>query len=205
MKYKVNDYVNWDYLLFYRFLGINLVGCIGLWIAFLNNWVTMVINADVSQIVFIIFGVFVIGTLICGYKVFVISRDTNKVRNGDNFGKYKDYLLYLKGNQHLAEALKLKVVGKVLFVRLLASILVSLGLIGTVVGFIMVLGALPDVTSADQAAQMVSVLGKGMGVALYTTLVGSIFNIWARFNYQILATGSTNLVSEILKAKPNIK
>ncbi len=198
MKYKVSNYVNWDYLLFYRFLGINLVGCIGLWIAYLNNWITMVINADVSQIVFIIFGVFVVGTLICGYKVFVISRETNKVRNGQ-LGKYKDYILNLEHNQHLAEALKLKVVGKVLFVRLLASILVSLGLIGTVVGFIMVLGALPDVTSADQAAQMVSVLGKGMGVALYTTLVGSIFNIWARFNYQILATGSTNLVSEVLK------
>ena len=195
---KINEYVNWDYLLFYRFLGINLVGCIGLWIAYLNNWITMVINADVSQIVFIIFVVFVVGTLICGYKVFVISRETNKVRNGQ-LGKYKDYILNLEHNQHLAEALKLKVVGKVLFVRLLASILVSLGLIGTVVGFIMVLGALPDVTSADQAAQMVSVLGKGMGVALYTTLVGSIFNIWARFNYQILATGSTNLVSEVLK------
>lgn len=204
MSYKISKYVNWDYLLFYRFLGINLVGCIGLWIAYLNNWVTMVIQADVSQIVFIIFGMFVVGTLICGYKVFEISRETNKVRKGQ-FGKYRDYIVNLKSNQHLAEALKLKVVGKVLFVRLLASILVSLGLIGTIVGFIMVMGSIPEVAGAGEAAQMVSVLGKGMGVALYTTLIGSIFNIWARFNYQILATGSTNLVSEILKAKPNIK
>ena len=197
---KVKSYINWDYLLVYRFLGINAIGCALLYLSFLNGWIATVIEADVSQIVWVIFGTFVIGTLLCGMKVWAISRETNKVSNGD-VGKYEDYIQNLHHNEHLAEALKLKVVGRVLFIRLLASILVSLGLIGTVVGFIMVLGSLPDVTNADEAGQMVSVMGKGMGVALYTTLVGSIFNIWARFNFQILATGATNLVSEVLKAK----
>ncbi len=197
---KVKNYVNWDYLLFYRFLGINAIGCALLYLSYLNNWVITVIEADVSNIVFIIFGTFVLGTILCAQKIWAISRETNKVRKGD-VGKYEDYIQNLHHNEHLAEALKLKVVGRILFIRLLASILVSLGLIGTVVGFIMLLGGLPDVSTADQAAQMVATIGKGMGVALYTTLVGSIFNIWARFNFQILATGATNLVSEVLKAK----
>lgn len=198
--FEIKNYMNWDYLLFYRFLGVNLIGCMLLYLSYLNSWVTLVVEADVSNIVWIIFGTFIIGAVLCGVKVFSISRETNKVRKGD-VGKYDDYIQNLRHNEHLAEALKLKVIGRVLFIRLLASILVSLGLIGTIVGFIMVLGALPDVSYANEAAQMVSVLGKGMGVALYTTLVGSIFNIWARFNFQILATGATNLVSEVLKAK----
>lgn len=197
---KVSNYVNWNYLLLYRFIGINLIGIALLYLSYLNNWIVTVIEADVSNIVFVIFGTFVLGTILCAQKVWAISLETNKVRKGDG-GKYDDYIQNLHHNEHLAEALKLKVVGRILFIRLLASILVSLGLIGTVVGFIMVLGALPDVSNANEAAQMVNVLGKGMGVALYTTLVGSIFNIWARFNFQILATGATNLVSEVLKAK----
>lgn len=198
--FKIKNYVNWDYLLFYRFLGVNLIGCMLLYLSYLNSWVAMVVEADVSNIVWIIFGTFIVGALLCGMKVFSISRETNKVRNGQ-LGKYTDYITNLSDNEHLAEALKLKVVGRIYFVRMLASLLVSLGLIGTVVGFIMLLSGLPEASNADQAAAIVTTMGKGMGVALYTTLVGSIFNIWARFNYQILATGATNLVSEVLKAK----
>ncbi len=197
---KIKNYVNWDYLLFYRFLGVNLIGCMLLYLSYLNSWVTLVIEADVSNIVWIIFGTFIVGAVLCGVKVFSISRETNKVRNGQ-LGKYTDYITNLSGNQHLAEALKLKVIGRIYFVRMLASLLVSLGLIGTVVGFIMLLSGLPEASNADQAAAIVTTMGKGMGVALYTTLVGSIFNIWARFNYQILATGATNLVSEVLKLR----
>lgn len=197
---KIKNYVNWDYLLFYRFLGVNLIGCALLYLSYLNSWVTLVVEADVSNIVWIIFGTFIVGALLCGAKVFSISHETNKVRSGQ-LGKYSDYITNLSNNEHLAEALKLKVIGRIYFVRMLASLLVSLGLIGTVVGFIMLLSGLPEAANADQAAVLVTTMGKGMGVALYTTLVGSIFNIWARFNYQILATGATNLVSEILKAR----
>lgn len=194
------NYVNWNYLLFYRFLGVNLVGLVLLYLSYLNGWIALVIEADVSNIVWIIFGTFVVGTVLAGIKIFGVSRETNKVQNGQ-LGKYTDYITNLSDNQHLAEALKLKVVGRILFIRLLASILVTLGLIGTVVGFIILLGGIPNVSNAAEAGAVVVAISKGMGVALYTTLIGSIFNVWARFNYQILATGATNLVSEVLKAK----
>lgn len=197
---KIRNFVNWDYLLFYRFVGINAIGIVLLFLSYLNGWAAMVVAADVSNIVWIIFGTFILGTVLSGIKIFHISLETNKVHNGQ-LGKYEDYIQNLRNNEHLAEALKLKIVGKIVFIRLLASTLVTLGLIGTVVGFIILLGGLPEVSNADQAFSVVTSIGRGMGVALYTTLVGSIFNIWARINYQILATGATNLVSEVLKAK----
>jgi len=56
----------------------------------------------------------------------------------------------------------------------------NLGLIGTVVGFIMALMSIdPAVAMTASGAQgLVTALISGMGVALYTTLVGSVGYIW---------------------------
>lgn len=45
---------------------------------------------------------------------------------------------------------------------------------------------------------MVSTLIQGMSVALYTTLVGAALNVWLTVNYQILATGTVNLLTTIV-------
>ena len=42
---------------------------------------------------------------------------------------------------------------------------------------------------------MVSVLIQGMSTALYTTLIGSVLNVWLTANYQILAGGTVRLMS----------
>lgn len=57
---------------------------------------------------------------------------------------------------------------------------VTLGLIGTVLGFIeALLSVNPEtVTHVENIAPMVANLIAGMGVALYTTLVGSFFYLW---------------------------
>ena len=46
-------------------------------------------------------------------------------------------------------------------------------------------------------APMVTKLIEGMSVALYTTLVGSVLNIWLSINYNMLCTGIVNLITEI--------
>ena len=46
---------------------------------------------------------------------------------------------------------------------------------------------------------MVSTLIQGMSVALYTTLVGSICSVWLNICYQIMSTGSNNLLSKIIE------
>ena len=48
-------------------------------------------------------------------------------------------------------------------------------------------------------APMVSTLIQGMSVALYTTLVGSVFHVWLLVNYQVLATGTVNLANTIIE------
>ena len=72
-----------------------------------------------------------------------------------------------------------------------------LGLIGTVVGFIIALsGVRPEVVSDVGAiGPMVSTLIGGMSVALYTTLVGSLLNVWLMVNVRLLEGGTVKLLT----------
>ena len=44
---------------------------------------------------------------------------------------------------------------------------------------------------------MVAGLIAGMSTALYTTLVGSLLNLWLMANYQLLASGTVQLVATL--------
>ena len=83
----------------------------------------------------------------------------------------------------------------------MANSLVVLGLIGTVVGFIIALSGVDAgaATDASTVGTMVSTLIQGMAVALYTTLVGAVLHIWLMMNYQVLATGTVNLANAIIE------
>jgi biopolymer transport protein ExbB/TolQ len=102
----------------------------------------------------------------------------------------------------VASALKLKLVTRISIVRHIGNSLVVLGLIGTVIGFIIALSGVDPETVGDVKAvgPMVSTLIQGMSVALYTTLVGAVLNIWLMINYQLLAGGTANLIASIVES-----
>ncbi len=60
-----------------------------------------------------------------------------------------------------------------------ADLLLSLGLLGTVVGFILMLAPISDLDTSDQTALQAALaaMSGGMAVALYTTLTGLIGGI----------------------------
>jgi hypothetical protein len=79
---------------------------------------------------------------------------------------------------------------------------VLLGLIGTVIGFVIALsGVRPDVVSdVNSIGPMVSTLISGMSIALYTTLVGSLLNIWLMVNVRLLEGGTVKLLTATVEA-----
>ncbi|MCH6586966.1 MAG: MotA/TolQ/ExbB proton channel family protein [Proteobacteria bacterium] len=101
----------------------------------------------------------------------------------------------------LASSLRLKLTQRVTVVRHVAGSLVLLGLIGTVVGFIIALSGVEPERAADVKAitPMISTLISGMSTALYTTLVGSVLNVWLMINYQVLAGGTVKLITALLE------
>ncbi|MCH7935990.1 MAG: MotA/TolQ/ExbB proton channel family protein [Proteobacteria bacterium] len=85
-------------------------------------------------------------------------------------------------------------------VRNVANSLVLLGLIGTVIGFIIALsGVDPQAASqVENVAAMISTLINGMSVALNTTLVGALLYVWLIVNYGILTSGTVDLIAAII-------
>jgi hypothetical protein len=63
-----------------------------------------------------------------------------------------------------------------LFGWFIADLLLSLGLLGTVIGFIVMLGPISGLDAGDQGAikSALAAMSGGMAVALYTTLTGLI-------------------------------
>ena len=66
--------------------------------------------------------------------------------------------------------------------------LVTLGLIGNVVGFVIALSGVStaDVGSAEGAQKIAQELLSGMGVAFYSTLVGAVTALWLSVNRRIV-------------------
>jgi hypothetical protein len=102
----------------------------------------------------------------------------------------------------LASALRVKLASRITPIRHLANSLVLLGLIGTVIGFIIALsGVRPEVVSdVNSIGPMVSTLISGMSVALYTTLAGSLLNLWLMVNVRLLEGGTVNLLTATVEA-----
>ena len=69
-----------------------------------------------------------------------------------------------------------------------ADLMLKLGLLGTIIGFILMLGSVANITDFD-VTTMQSILrnmGNGMGTALYTTLAGLVFSILTTSQYHML-------------------
>ena len=101
----------------------------------------------------------------------------------------------------LATALRLKLAHRIAPVRHLASTLVLLGLIGTIIGFIIALSGVDPaaVTEASAIGPMVATLLHGMSMALFKTLVGSVLNVWLMVDYRLLEAGATHVLTHTVE------
>ena len=196
------------FLLLLRFGLINIVAFAFLGAAWAQGLVAKVINSDVTNMVILISVVFIVGLILSGYRVWKVSKQLNAAYDFDpnQRSRAADFLRKSKWKDagtraNLGQALRLKLFSRIVHIRYIASSLTILGLIGTVLGFIIALsGVDPEVASNPSAiSPMVTQLIEGMSVALYTTLVGSILSVWLGLIYQMLATGTSNLVSKIIE------
>jgi len=186
-----------------RFLLINMLAFGLLTLAWLNGLVEQVIVSDTTRLAVLIFAVFVGGLILCGYRAFQIGADLSDVENGriDRQGLAARVIEQYDGTNRSdsVNAVRMELTQRIVLVRYVANTLVLLGLIGTVVGFIIALSSIdPErAKDVDAIAPMVTGLISGMSTALYTTLVGAVLNLWLMANYQVLAHGTVRLLSRM--------
>ena len=196
------------FLLLFRFLLINGTGLVLLGAVWMQGWVDRILAADDTHICKLIFALFVVGVVWTGQQVLMLSRELNALERwpiGAD-ARSTEVLRAMRGRDGhtraaLAGALRLKLAQRIGRVRHMASTLVLLGLIGTIVGFVIALSGVDQAAVTDAAAigPMVATLLHGMAMALFKTLVGSVLNVWLMVDYRLLEAGATHLLTHVIE------
>ena len=197
-----------SYLLVLRFAAFNVAALALLVTIWLEGWIGLVVESDITRITSGIAVVFAIGWLMSAHRIFRCSRELNAAADpASAVSSRAMWYLEITGKTRpeargtIADCLRSRLYARIAVVRTIANTLVTLGLIGTVIGFIIALSGVNADAVADVGAigPMISTLIEGMAVALYTTLVGAVFHVWLLVNYQLLATGTVNLTNAIIE------
>ena len=196
------------HVLLMRFGLINAVGFALVIAAYFQGWLDGLFAENVWIAALIIITVFLYGLGLCAPKIWQTTSALDDVKSGQ-FGagsRVHDYLEtadFLDQDNRMIQInlLRMRLTHKISIVRQVANILVFLGLIGTVIGFIAALSGIDAKSAADTSniAGMIGRLISGMSVALYTTLLGAMLNLWLTINYRMLATGTVNLLGAIVE------
>ena len=198
----------YQYLLTLRFALINMMAFALLGAAYAHGLIDRVVQSDHTYLSVGIFVVFLGGLVVAGWRIIQTSRELNQVKSFDPLTRsaVADYLARSRGRSGssrsiLAGAVRLRLAQRISMVRNIANSLVLLGLIGTVVGFIIALSGVDPERASDvkSIGPMVATLIDGMSTALYTTLVGSVLNVWLMINYRLLSGGTVKLVTALIE------
>jgi len=194
-----------SWLLWSKFAFLNMFGFVGLILLQINGWIEQVVTGDPSKITVIIFSLFIVGLVLTGIRVNKLTKELNDVHAGRS-SRLKQYweLFERRGEAVASQVTQIRLFSKILWIKRLASSLVALGLIGTVYGAITFLlgidiAALGDV---DKIGSAFAVVLEGMGIALYTTLVGAVLNLWLTFNHGIVENGTSDLIAALMDHDP---
>lgn len=175
------------------------------WIAFMafaytKGWITTIIMSDPSFITHTILAVTGIGLVIAAGKTLSLNRMCKQISTGR-----QQYLQKLAQYGELSrpdikEALKLRLTGRLAILRYIATILFTMGIIGTFVGLIMGTHSItPEIVSSATSAQTaVALMISGMGVALFTTLTGAVTGVWIGMNVYILTQAARDYYTGVL-------
>ena len=166
-------------LLMYRLVLFNALSFYGLFVAYQMGWLHKIVEADASGIVYAISALFIVVLLSTFRQGWKVSKYINQIKAAhwidDGFAKR------IAGQKRLH---------KLTHIDRAAGWMTTLGLIGTVVGFILAfMGINMDlVGSASGVQQIATQLVTGMGTALVTTLVGACAGLWTEVNYKMIVT-----------------
>lgn len=196
------------YLLLLRFALVNMIGLALLGVAAMQGWLGLVLAVDDTHVCKLLFALFTVGLVWAGRRALMLSRELNALDGGDWQGgtRVASFMRGIRGRggdtrAALATALRLKLAHRLSPIRHMASSLVLIGLIGTIIGFIIALSAVDPAAATDPSliGPMVATLLRGMSMALFKTLIGSILNVWLMVNYRLLEGGASHLVTRAIE------
>ena len=201
-----NIFIYWIYYISLIFIALFILGSIG--------FITNIFRADISYISSLIFVIFNFYIFQCGYYLYklrdaIFYIDTLEVYKLHNIflDICSEYRLQIESNKQnkisSKDELKSKLYEFVDNGFFISDLLLKLGIIGTVVGFIIMLSSLSaiDEMNLSKMNNLLLSMSAGMKVALYTTLTGLIGSILLTIQYNFLESKINIFINKVLNSK----
>lgn len=207
------------------FTGLTIFAFVLMWFfGFLNK----MLSEDPTHISAAILVIYIATSVHCFFRAVAVSREAkdaeettrNVVQHGTLAltatpmlqGRVADHIRDLKtkasiqGGGQLNQSLLLRVLAERLrgsnaIGAFASDSLMKLGLLGTIVGFIMMLAPMATLDPENQAALKTSMglMSGGMAVAMYTTLVGLVGSVLLKIQYQFLETATSRIFTSAVE------
>lgn len=154
--------------------GLILLGLIifGIFLVYDGGLLALLVRGDSSYISYVIMGIWGVGTLRWLYLLRWVERQHTHPTLSTDIDEAENILAQKLGHGWLA-----------------ADVALKLGLMGTIIGFILMLRPISEINGFDAANLQIALtaMSGGMAVALYTTLSGLVCNILLRLQFQMLS------------------
>ena len=174
------------------------------------GYLQMLVDNDQSQVSLLIIAIYLLATLHFLYACYTTSLHFNDLRKQPQ-GAYQSALLKnffaqarlpaasAEASQPLLEVLDMRIRSGYAFGFVVADLMLKLGILGTVIGFIIMLGSLSNLNSVDITVMqtLLAEMSGGMKVALFTTLAGMLSGILLNIKYNLVDWAVDHLVNDI--------
>lgn len=186
LRYGWNMLTN---LLIYRFILVNTLLFALTAALWWNGYLAPIFQTDLSHVTFAIAALFALGWLGTAKEIVVASQQLNVAKSGP-----------LPARQSERD----KDLAKVEWLASVSEWLVGLGLVGTVIGFIIALSSVDQsaLLQASGAQSAVATLMSGMRTALNTTVLGASLAMWHEVNQRMLRTALAVYWADRMSAVP---
>ena len=177
----------------------------GFWILNDQGLVELVLQGDKSHISKAIIILWVLTTVYWIYLSRIVYAEKTSINlNGDinsnlSIGRYLEAIDKGEDKDLLLKAFVTEYAKKLSYGWMAADISLKLGLLGTVIGFILMLQPISELnnTSPEELKVALSSMSSGMAVALFTTLTGLVSSILIRLQFQLTSSSIATLINEI--------
>lgn len=169
-------------LLFYRLLILNLIGAAGVGWGLFMGYIQVLFESETTGIGYLMVALFAVGL----YGIFSRAHKVSKSLN------------YLKARSAMAMDGVEKYNTKNAYIGDISIWLVTLGLIGNIMGFYIAVDGLDLSGGPEAAIAGIDHMIEGMKVAFGTTLIGTVLGLWLHVNFRVLTTATDLLVKDTI-------
>lgn len=175
-----------------------------------GGYLQSLLVSDQSHVSVLIITAYITATLHFLYSSYITSLqflDLDKERSEPcSTGELKRFYEQVKQHnagentsQTLLEILDTRIRSRYAFGFIVADLMLKLGILGTVIGFIIMLGSLSNLNSVDITVMqtLLAEMSGGMKVALFTTLAGMLAGILLNIKYNLVDWAVDHLLNDI--------